>query len=428
MASAMTNQVSELDSTETQQQTAVPPQPAPVTVLRVATVESESERAQAPAVRISARVPAPEPPRNASSTVPPIPKSDNHQQALQPIQPIHPAATNGLNPVAFSSPPITTTRDPNFRVRTALTKGWRKGKKSRKSVGGGRGPGFTSREVDGLLDLLESTVPVTREEWESVRGQHAERFPGTSRSIDSIRRKFAKVYLARGTSITADGTAPPVVRRAKLIRERMASRAVSLDDEDAAMVQPEEEHLEAMEAGGSEMHEDEVMETAHHSNAARSVHSGETGTGSGVVAQTLEAQQAGLDDGNVAMLPAVVVPEPIATSSGTQTGGPIAPVVVGSEAGVVSPNQVRKQSMSGDKIGEAGNVVQDLVSIFKMYLVQQTQQREEDRRIREEERAEQRALEKARQEREDRRNEQFMQLMMLLAPRNQDNTSGNVSN
>ncbi len=427
MATATANPVSELEPTETQAQLVGPPQPAPVAVLRVAPVEGEGERPQQATARISARVPPPEPPRNATSTVPPIPKSEHPQQALQPQQPLHAASTNGLNPVTFASPAVATTRDPNFRVRTALTKGWRKGKKTRKSVGGGRGPGFTSREVDGLLELLESTVPVTREEWEAVRAQHAERFPGTSRSIDSIRRKFAKVYLARGTSITADGTPPPVVRRAKIIRERMAARAVSLDDEDAAMEQPEVDHMEAIETAGGELHEDEVMEAAHHPNTARPVHHGETGTTSGVVSQALESQQAGLEESNVPMLPPVVVSEPLgATSGGTQSGGPVAAVVVGAEAGVLSPSQTRKHTLTTDKVMEAGG--QDLASMFKMYLVQESQRREEERRIRAEERAEQRALEKARQEREDRRNDQFMQLMVMLASKNHENTSGNVSN
>jgi len=443
---------------------AVPPQPPPAAVLRVPSVLEPEDKAANPSANVNAngnatgnsppmRVPPRAPPSQSEPVVVvrPPPQSMPHQHHHTNIPP---PVSDAAIPLVPSVPPIPTAdvyvsplvtahstgRDQSFRVRTALTKGWRKGKKTRKSVGGGRGPGFTSREVDGLLDLLEDAVPVTREEWEHVRGRHAGRFPGTSRSIDSIRRKFAKVYLARGSngiinSNTPDGNTAPVVRRAKLIRERMAARAVSLDDEDAGLDPTGTGnndtsavgHVEAMDTTGMQDDDDD----ADHHLADNEGNA----TNVGVAEQVLDAVPSAVPPAVAAASGLAPVPMSMVVNELGATANGVAPIGTDPSAAVpinveVEPADENNNNVSPRppprkraNVNVNNNQEEDMLSVFKMYMEQESQSREEERRIRAEERQVLKTENKAREEREIRRHEQLMQILMVLAQNKQTRDS-----
>ncbi|KAG9404968.1 hypothetical protein AC1031_004066 [Aphanomyces cochlioides] len=87
----------------------------------------------------------------------------------------------------------------------------------------GRGSGFTKSEVESLLELLETYLPLCTTEWEAVLKKHEQRYPAQNRTVDSIRRKFANLY--RAAIPTGDPLIPHEVRRAKTIRSKMNERA-----------------------------------------------------------------------------------------------------------------------------------------------------------------------------------------------------------
>ncbi|KAG1701601.1 hypothetical protein DVH05_010902 [Phytophthora capsici] len=70
----------------------------------------------------------------------------------------------------------------------------RRTRRRRATVRATRGSGFTRVEVDSLLDLLENINPIGRDEWETVARRHNENHPGLDRTVESLRRKFAKLY------------------------------------------------------------------------------------------------------------------------------------------------------------------------------------------------------------------------------------------
>lgn len=92
-----------------------------------------------------------------------------------------------------------------------------------------RGAGFSDPELYCLMDILDEHLPLCREEWDQVVREQEQRYPGKERTVDSLRRKFAK--LARKQMPTGDPLMPPLVKRAKQIRYRMTERA-ELDDAD----------------------------------------------------------------------------------------------------------------------------------------------------------------------------------------------------
>ncbi|KAG6612143.1 uncharacterized protein IUM83_14926 [Phytophthora cinnamomi] len=86
-----------------------------------------------------------------------------------------------------------------------------------------RGSGFTRVEVDGLLDLLESMKPIGRDEWETVARRHNANHPGVDRTVESLRRKFAKLY--RTNMGTGNPHMPDDVARAIQISTAITQRA-----------------------------------------------------------------------------------------------------------------------------------------------------------------------------------------------------------
>jgi hypothetical protein len=53
---------------------------------------------------------------------------------------------------------------------------------------------FTSMEVQGLLNVIEETLLVHGEEWEDVSQSHAENFPNSHRTSESLKIKFQQLY------------------------------------------------------------------------------------------------------------------------------------------------------------------------------------------------------------------------------------------
>lgn len=92
-----------------------------------------------------------------------------------------------------------------------------------------RGPGFTQAELDSVLELLDEYLPVSRDEWEVVLRKHEKRFPEKSRTVESLRRKFASLY--RNKLPTGHPQMPEEVQKAKHIRLRMTERTDVTDGE-----------------------------------------------------------------------------------------------------------------------------------------------------------------------------------------------------
>lgn len=110
-----------------------------------------------------------------------------------------------------------------------------------------RGRGFTTTEVESLLEVIEEVLPIGQNEWDTVLHQHQSRYPDYDRTRDSIKRKFASLYNSKKP--TGDPTCPPTVRRAKqlfnLIKEKMEfSDGQSMGSFAPSDVQPEEEEGE----------------------------------------------------------------------------------------------------------------------------------------------------------------------------------------
>ncbi len=86
---------------------------------------------------------------------------------------------------------------------------------------------FTSTEVQGLLQVIEEILPVHGEKWEDVSQPHAENFPNSHRTSESLKRKFQQLY--RVKKLTGDPFCPPEVRMAKRIRHLITTKC-EIDD------------------------------------------------------------------------------------------------------------------------------------------------------------------------------------------------------
>lgn len=53
-----------------------------------------------------------------------------------------------------------------------------------------RGPGYTSAELDALLDSVMKILPVSALEWKQVSNEFEVKWGKNGRTVDSIRRKF----------------------------------------------------------------------------------------------------------------------------------------------------------------------------------------------------------------------------------------------
>ena len=85
---------------------------------------------------------------------------------------------------------------------------------------GKRGPSWDDEEEDWLLDGLEHHLPINPTEWNTVLLHHQERY--ARRTLAAIQRRFNE--LARTTEPTGDPNIPPMVRRAKDIRDAIMEK------------------------------------------------------------------------------------------------------------------------------------------------------------------------------------------------------------
>ncbi len=60
-----------------------------------------------------------------------------------------------------------------------------------------RGANFTAAELDGFLDIVEDTMPLSATHWENVAATHSARYPETGRNVGSLKRKFKELHNKR---------------------------------------------------------------------------------------------------------------------------------------------------------------------------------------------------------------------------------------
>ncbi|PXF49576.1 hypothetical protein BWQ96_00646 [Gracilariopsis chorda] len=89
--------------------------------------------------------------------------------------------------------------------------------------GSSQGTGFTQKEVESVLNVIEKYLPLCKEEWDMVAEEHGETLFVENSTVDSIKRKFATLH--RRKIPTGDPRMPDDVRRAKRLRFRMGERA-----------------------------------------------------------------------------------------------------------------------------------------------------------------------------------------------------------
>ena len=86
-----------------------------------------------------------------------------------------------------------------------------------------RGPGFSSQEVQALLDTIERILPVGGIQWHAVLLEHERQFPELRRTKDALKRKFAALYNTKMP--TGDPNIPPDVLQAKRLYEEIKKNA-----------------------------------------------------------------------------------------------------------------------------------------------------------------------------------------------------------
>lgn len=89
---------------------------------------------------------------------------------------------------------------------------------------GTRGAGFSAQEVDALLRVLRERLPLSKEEWEDAARVHVERFPDLDRTVDALRRKFARLHRTRAEDDDVRSL-PKDAQVAKAVLEAMTRRA-----------------------------------------------------------------------------------------------------------------------------------------------------------------------------------------------------------
>ena len=147
-----------------------------------------------------------------------------------------------------------------------------------------RGAGFSLREIDSLLDVIEEHLPIGPSEWEAVERQHNSMYPDTGRNAHALRQKFAKLYLQKIP--TGDPHCPLEVRRAKRIYEEIKKRTDLSDGEEGtggefeleqdSVCRPDKEEID--EEDGSE-YWDAASEDPSHGGQSRTDASIERGEG-----------------------------------------------------------------------------------------------------------------------------------------------------
>jgi hypothetical protein len=81
-----------------------------------------------------------------------------------------------------------------------------------------RGFQFRAEELDDLMDLVESFLPISVQNWQAVAHVHLENYRWEARTAESLRRKFHEI--SRRTGPTGDPNCPPYVIKAKQINRQ----------------------------------------------------------------------------------------------------------------------------------------------------------------------------------------------------------------
>ena len=78
---------------------------------------------------------------------------------------------------------------------------------------------FRAEELDDLMDLVESFLPISAQNWQAVADVHLENYRREARTAESLRRKFQEI--SRRTGPTGDPNCPPYVIKAKRINRQL---------------------------------------------------------------------------------------------------------------------------------------------------------------------------------------------------------------
>jgi len=70
-----------------------------------------------------------------------------------------------------------------------------------------RGFQFRAEELDDLMDLVESFLPISAQNWQAVADVHLENYHREARTAESLRRKFQET--SRRTGPTGAPNCPP---------------------------------------------------------------------------------------------------------------------------------------------------------------------------------------------------------------------------
>ena len=82
-----------------------------------------------------------------------------------------------------------------------------------------RGFQFRAEEIDDFLEVVETYLPISAQNWQTVADSHLENYPREQRTAESLRRKFQEI--SRRTGPTGDPTCPPYVIKAKAIDRQL---------------------------------------------------------------------------------------------------------------------------------------------------------------------------------------------------------------
>jgi hypothetical protein len=82
-----------------------------------------------------------------------------------------------------------------------------------------RGFQFRVEELDDLMDLVQSFLPISAQNWQAVADVHLENYRREVRTAESLRRKFQEI--SRRTGPTGDPNCPPYIIKAKRINRQL---------------------------------------------------------------------------------------------------------------------------------------------------------------------------------------------------------------
>jgi len=78
---------------------------------------------------------------------------------------------------------------------------------------------FRAEELDDLMDLVESFLPISAQNWQAVADVHLENYSREAQLAESLRRKFQEISCRTGP--TGDPNCPPYVIKAKQINRQL---------------------------------------------------------------------------------------------------------------------------------------------------------------------------------------------------------------